>query len=116
MSDDANAGPKMPGMATFKKPAVPHVGDPGPLTEEQRAKLATVNQSLGLDTRPEPPRGKATARPVTFDDRVNIRVQAKDRERFEEFAHRNRLNKGAAFERIMDLAEGAEAQASPPRK
>lgn len=48
-------------------------------------------------------------RPAVFTANFHIRTRPEDRERFEEFAYRQRVSKGEAMRRLLDFWEEREA-------
>lgn len=68
----------------------------------------------GLGFRSEKATPSAPARPTpkprqaTFTDAIHVRARPEDRQRFEDFAYRQRLSKGDAMTRLLDFAEKEE--------
>ena len=52
---------------------------------------------------------KRERRTLLYPNHYSLRIREEDRERFDEYAYRNRLEKGAAFKRLLDIAEAWEA-------
>ncbi|WP_159043583.1 hypothetical protein [Sphingomonas sp. STIS6.2] len=69
---------------------------------------------------PEPPEVSTTVvqpkkakkrerRTLLYPNHYSLRIREEDRERFDEYAYRHRLEKGAAFKRLLDITEAWEA-------
>jgi len=52
---------------------------------------------------------KRERRTLLYPNHYSLRIREEDRERFDEYAYRHRLEKGAAFKRLLDIAEAWEA-------
>jgi len=48
-------------------------------------------------------------RTLLYPNHYSLRIREEDRERFDEYAYRHRLEKGAAFKRLLDISEAWEA-------
>lgn len=110
MTMDKPAQARRPGIASFT------ADDDIPIpTAEQRAAARTQGEGLGfLSEKPAPnaekPRsGSANGKVLIYNTNFHIRVRPEDRTRFDDFAHRLRVPKGAAMQRLLDLAEAQEA-------
>lgn len=115
--------PALPGLAAAFEDEPNEVlpASPRAPTREQRMALEEVSAQAGFTQRgpgkPKPVvktsvRGRAGQEEAdaTFDDRINVRVTAHDRQRFDDFAWRNRLSKGAAMGALLDLVDKAEPE------
>lgn len=52
---------------------------------------------------------KRERRTLLYPNHYSLRIREEDRERFDEYAYRHRLEKGAAFKRLLDITEAWEA-------
>lgn len=85
-------------------------------TREQLAAARTAGEGLGFHSEKaataEPVRAPAKTREANFSDAIHVRSRPEDRQRFEEFAWRNRLKKGEAMTLLLDYAEAEERRQS----
>jgi hypothetical protein len=98
-----------PGLANFSLDEDDEIPVP---TLQQRAAAKQGGEKLGFKSEPtESPakRPPALAREAVYTANFHIRTTPEDRERYDEFAYRNRMKKGAAMKLLLDLAEEAEA-------
>lgn len=105
-----------PGLANFSLDEDDDIPAPTP---QQRAAARTGGEKLGFKSEPsEPPakRPPAPAREAVYTANFHIRTTPQDRERYDEFAYRNRLKKGEAMTLLLDLAEEALAARAKARK
>lgn len=98
-----------PGLANFSLDDDDDIPVP---TREQRAAAKQGGEKLGFKSEPvEAPakRPPAPVREAVYTANFHIRTTPEDRERYDEFAYRNRMKKGEAMKLLLDLAEEAEA-------
>jgi len=98
-----------PGMANFSLDDDDEIPVPTP---QQRAAAKQGGEKLGFKSEPtEAParRPPTAAREAVYTANFHIRTTPEDRERYDEFAYRNRMKKGEAMKLLLDLAEEAEA-------
>ena len=85
-------------------------------TREQLAAARTAGEGLGFRSEKAatvgPVRSPAKTREANFSDAIHVRSRPEDRQRFEEFAWRNRLKKGEAMTLLLDYAEAEERRRS----
>ncbi|RSU50996.1 hypothetical protein [Sphingomonas sp. S-NIH.Pt15_0812] len=100
-----------PGLANF---ALDDDDDVPVPTPEQRAAAKQGGERLGFKSEPTelltksaPP--PAPARMAVYTANFHIRTTPADRDRYDDFAYRHRMKKGAAMTLLLDLAEEAEA-------
>lgn len=83
-----------------------------PPTPQQLAEARSAGEGLGFRSEKPAlataPRAAARAREANFSNAIHVRARPEDRERFEEFAWRNRLKKGDAMKLVLDYAEAEE--------
>ncbi|ALR23136.1 MULTISPECIES: hypothetical protein [Sphingomonadaceae] len=79
-----------------------------PPPKEVREKAKADNGRIGFVSEKPTPSAPASRkkREATFTAQFTIRIREEDRERFDEYAYRNRISKGEAFKRLLDTAEG----------
>jgi len=53
---------------------------------------------------------KRERRTLLYPNHYSLRIREEDRERFDEYAYRHRLEKGAAFKQLLDITEAWEAR------
>lgn len=98
-----------PGLANFSLDDEDDIPVPTP---QQRAAAKQGGEKLGFKSEAvEGPakRPPAPAREAVYTANFHIRTTPEDRERYDEFAYRNRMKKGEAMKLLLDLAEEAEA-------
>jgi len=98
-----------PGLANFSLDEDDDIPVP---TAQQRAAAKQGGEKLGFKSEPaEAPnkRPPVPAREAVYTANFHIRTTPEDRERYDEFAYRNRMKKGEAMKLLLDLAEEAEA-------
>lgn len=87
-----------------------------PPTPEQLANARLAGEGLGFRSEKAAstpaPRAVSRAREASFSDAIHVRARPEDRQRFEEFAWRNRLKKGDAMTVLLDYAEAEERRRS----
>ena len=83
--------------------------DIAPPTPAMRVSAKIEAERMGFVPDKPPRVSPRPATPVaTFTANFHIRVLPNDRERFDDFAWRNRITKGEAMTRILDLALAAQ--------
>lgn len=85
-------------------------------TREQLAIARAAGEGLGFHSEKAVTVEHATtpskSREANFSDAIHVRSRPEDRQRFEEFAWRNRLKKGQAMTLLLDYAEAEERRRS----
>jgi hypothetical protein len=102
-------GNARPGLANFAMDDEDEIPVP---TAQQRAAAREGGERLGFKSEPTEASTKRTpapARQAVYTANFHIRTTPEDRDRFDEFAYRNRMKKGEAMRLLLDLAEEAEA-------
>lgn len=102
-------GNARPGLANFAMDDEDDIPVP---TAQQRAAAREGGERLGFKSEPaeaSTKRAPAPARQAVYTANFHIRTTPEDRDRFDEFAYRNRMKKGEAMRLLLDLAEEAEA-------
>lgn len=101
-------GNARPGLASFSLDEEDEITVPTP---QQRAAAREGGERLGFKSEPaESParQAPAPARSAVYTANFHIRTTPEDRDRYDEFAYRNRMKKGEAMRLLLDLAEEAE--------
>lgn len=87
-----------------------------PPTADQLAQARTAGEGLGFHSEKAAPaaapRSATRPREANFSDAIHVRARPEDRQRFEEFAWRQRLKKGDAMRLLLDYAEAEERRRS----
>ena len=102
-------GSARPGLANFSLDEDDEIPVP---TAQQRVAAREGGERLGFKSEPvETPakRTPAPPKPAVYTANFHIRTTPEDRDRYDEFAYRNRMKKGEAMKLLLDLAEEAEA-------
>lgn len=102
-------GSNRPGLASFSLEDDDDIPVPTP---QQRAAAREGGERLGFKSEPTEVLGKrapAPPRAAVYTANFHIRTTPEDRDRYDEFAYRNRMKKGEAMRLLLDLAEEAEA-------
>lgn len=101
---------KLAGITSFSDDNSGYIAPPPREVREQaRADAAEIGfVSDKPTTAPKPITKKRTRQPSQYPDHYNLRLREGDRERFDEYAYRNRIPKGEAFRIMLDLAEADE--------